>query len=869
MKEPIRLLLTEDVAADAELEVRELKRAGLRVAHKVADTEDGFRRELREFKPDLILSDFSMPGFDGMLALAIAREEAPQTPFIFVSGTIGEEYAIRALKNGATDYVLKANLVRLPAAVERALEDAAAVRARRKAEAELATTQERLERALAVSGVSLWDNDVRSGSVFLSKEWSRMLGGAAQETRLTPQELLALVHPDDEERVRALAVSLARGEIGDYEIEHRVRRQEGDWIWILSRGRVVERAADGGALRIVGTNVDIQQRKAVEQRLARLSRVRELFGAISSAIVRLKDRKELFGEFCRIAVARGGFVLARVVELDREGKAHIAANTEADSRLFQKMVDAYNADPASAPSLLAQALRGGQPVVSNSIATDARVSNRAALTHEGDYSLALLPILVEGRVAGTVALRAREPGSFDPDEMRLLLEMVSNIALALESITRQEKLEYAAMYDLLTGLPNRALFVNRLTQSLEATRREGDRLALVVFDLERFKAINDTYGRDAGDQVLKEVAQRLRRAAAGENRVARLGVDQFALMLPAVREATDAARVLGDVVLSAIEAPISAADNDVRIAARAGVALFPEDGGDPDALLRNAEASLKQAKANAERFLFYAPEINARISEQVELEHQLRKAVEAGELFLHFQPKLDLATRRVVGLEALMRWDGANGKPVSPARFVPVLEQTGLILEAGRQALARANAIYRDWRGRGLNAPRIAVNVSALQLRRRGFVDEVFSAIGWRAESDCGVDIEITESLLMSDIEESMRKLRTLRDAGIHVALDDFGTGHSSLAYLSKLPVDTLKIDRAFVHGMTANADDTSIVSTIISLAQALRLKVVAEGVETEEQAQLLRLLRCDEVQGYLFFRPQPAEKIEELLKAL
>jgi EAL domain-containing protein (putative c-di-GMP-specific phosphodiesterase class I) len=291
--------------------------------------------------------------------------------------------------------------------------------------------------------------------------------------------------------------------------------------------------------------------------------------------------------------------------------------------------------------------------------------------------------------------------------------------------------------------------------------------------------------------------------------------------------------------------------------------VFPEDGADADSLFRNAEAALKRAKETGERYLFYAPEINARVSEQVDLEHRLRKAVEHGEIFLHYQPKFELATRRLVGVEALMRWRGADGGLVSPARFVPVLEQTGLIFEAGQQVLALAQRTYRGWNLRGAQAPRVAVNVSALQLRRRSFVADVRAALGADGE---GIDLEVTESLMMTEVNESIVKLRELRAMGLRMALDDFGTGYSSLAYLSKLPLDTLKIDRSFVHGMTENADHTSIVSTIISLAQGLRLKVVAEGVETEQQAEVLRRLRCDQVQGFLFSRPVPAEQIETLL---
>ena len=331
--------------------------------------------------------------------------------------------------------------------------------------------------------------------------------------------------------------------------------------------------------------------------------------------------------------------------------------------------------------------------------------------------------------------------------------------------------------------------------------------------------------------------------------------------------AAEVARRLEQVSAQVFGTPFAFDEREARLAAKAGIAVFPDDGVDADALLRNAEASLKRAKETGEAYLFYAPHINARVSEEVELERGLRNAVEHGELFLHFQPKLDLVTRRIVGLEALMRWKSPDGVLVAPVTFIAVLEQTGLILEAGRQAIAAATGAYRRWHAQGLEPPRIAVNVSQLQLRRKTFVEDVCAALRAQNADGGGVDLEITESLLMHDVDESIRKLAALRDFGLRISLDDFGTGFSSLAYLSRLPLDTLKIDRAFVQGMTENPHDTSIVGTVISLAQALRLKVVAEGVETEQQAQLLRLLRCDQAQGFLFSRPVPAEDIEALLR--
>ena len=847
----IRVLLTEDVAADAELEVRELKRAGLRLQHRIVDTEESFTAALEQFAPDVILSDFSMPGFDGMAALAIAREIAPDTPFIFVSGTIGEEYAIRALKSGATDYVLKSNLVRLPAAVERAIAEARQRRERRRIETELDIAQGRLASIIDSLPDVLWSTALPERSITYVGPASRQVFGRGPEEFLADPKLwLDMVDPQDRGAlVEAWRRLLAGG--GAFDLDYRIRLPEGSVRWVNSRAHLVRTA--GGEDRVDGVSRDITEQVEQRTRIERLSRIRELLGALNSSIVRIRERDLLFDEFCRIALARGGFALARIIEVEREGKVRLAATTEADPALFRAMIDAYNRDPANADSLFARALRSGEAVISNDL--------------EGSYSLALLPLKVEGRVTGLVALRAREPGFFDQEELRLLAEMVSNISFALELMEKQDRLSYLALYDPLTGLPNRALFHERLTQALDGARRGNETIALALIDVERFKAINDTLGQQAGDRVLQELARRLQHAAGDIHRLARLGADQFALMFAQVGSPEEVARRIDENVRTLFALPFQIDGREVRIAAKAGLAVFPEDGKDADALVRNAEAALKRAKETGERYLFYAPEINARVSEQVELEHRLRKAVEHGELFLHYQPKYDLATRNIVGLEALMRWRSPDGGLVSPARFVPVLEQTGLIFEAGQQVLSAAKRAYQGWKARGLNAPRIAVNVSALQLRRKSFVADVREALGDAVDVDGGgVDLEVTESLLMTDVDESIEKLRALRALGLRMALDDFGTGYSSLAYLSKLPLDTLKIDRSFVHGMTENADYTSIISTIISLAQALRLKVVAEGVETEQQAQLLRLLRCDQVQGYLFSPPVPAEKIETLL---
>jgi diguanylate cyclase (GGDEF)-like protein/PAS domain S-box-containing protein len=860
-KPTIRVLLTEDVPADAELEVRELKRAGLRIVHHTVDTQDAFERAVHEFSPDIILSDFSMPSFDGMAALSLARDLCPDVPFIFVSGTIGEEYAIRALKNGATDYVLKSNLVRLPAAVERALADARERREKRKAEAELDLARERLTSIFASVPDVLWSVDVQTDEVlYVSPAAAEVLGRDAQEFLLDAGLWKRLIHPDDAGGVLAAWQAAHAG--SPFEIEYRIRHPERGERWVNARGRLVREAG-----RIDGVARDVTERVWQNERLLRLSRVRNLASAVNAAIVRIRERQPLFEEFCRIAVNQGGFRAARLVDFDSDGKLRRAVSGGVGDALLHDVIDSINRDGAGAAGLLAEALRSGRPVVSNDVTADERAMLRSHYGPAGINSVACLPLVVDGKVAGAVVLDAGEPGFFDDDELRVLESLTANVSFALELMAKQERIAYLALYDSLTGLANRTLFHERLTQAMEAAARADARLALVVTDLDRFKAINDTLGRVAGDALLKAVAQRLRQAAGDAGQVGRVGANSFALMFPNIPNAEVVARGLERA--NVFGEPFQIEGHEVRITARTGIAVSPDDGADADALFRNAEAALKSAKETGERYLFYAPSINARVAEQVGLEHNLRRAVEKGELFLHFQPKVDLANGAIVGLEALMRWKGPDGNLVSPAKFVPVLEQTGLIFEAGQQVLAAAKRQHADWRARGLKAPRIAVNVSALQLRRRSFVEDVRQALGEVGADGGGVDIEITESLLMTEVEESIRKLRALRELGLHLALDDFGTGYSSLAYLGKLPLDVIKIDRSFVNGMTDNADHTSIISAIISLAHALRLKVVAEGVETEPQAQLLRLLRCEQAQGYLFSRPLAADAIEEKLKAL
>ncbi len=336
---------------------------------------------------------------------------------------------------------------------------------------------------------------------------------------------------------------------------------------------------------------------------------------------------------------------------------------------------------------------------------------------------------------------------------------------------------------------------------------------------------------------------------------------------PIVDSATAGSRIVDIVrrVLRTVSQPAILGEREFAVSCSIGLSMFPQDGQDAETLLRNADAAMYRAKdLGRNMFQFYTAELHARINERVTLQGMLRRAVEREEFLLHYQPKVHLKTGRISGVEALLRWNSPEQGLIQPYRFIPMLEDTGMIVDVGRWVMAKAVADYKQWVAEGRDAPRIAVNVSQVQLAQAGFVaivNDVLSAGGDRA---AGLDLEITESLIMRDIEANISKLKTIREMGVSIAIDDFGTGYSSLSYLAKLPVDTLKIDRAFINNVTTGSDDLSIVSTIISLASSLNLKVVAEGVETEEQAKVLRLFDCDEIQGYLISRPVPAKELWE-----
>jgi diguanylate cyclase (GGDEF)-like protein len=509
-------------------------------------------------------------------------------------------------------------------------------------------------------------------------------------------------------------------------------------------------------------------------------------------------------------------------------------------------------------------VRGAKPVVSNNLETDSVVFYYKEHFAAGIRSMAVLPMIIGGVVVGVVALYAFEIEFFHADEMKLLTELTGDIAYAIDHIEKQERLDYLAYYDVLTGLANRALFLERTSQYIRgAAAGKRGKLALFLVDLERFKNINDSLGRPAGDLLLKQVAAWLSQTVGDASLLARLDADHFGIMLPDVKHVSDVMRLLKRTMLAFLSHPFQLNDAVFRIAAKVGVAICPDDGADADTLFRNAESALKKAKASGEKFLSYSQNMTVAVAGRLTLENQLRQALERKEFVIFYQPKINLVSGEVTGAEALLRWNDPLTGLVSPNRIIPILEETGLMHDVGRWALTEAVTTYRRWHQSGMKAVRIAVNVSPMQLRNRGFVTEIRQAIGDDPVAAAGLELELTESLIMEDVRVSIASLRAVRALGVRIAIDDFGTGFSSLSYLARLPVHTLKIDRSFVIDMGASPEGLALVSTIINLAHSMNLNVVAEGVETEEQSRLLRLLNCDETQGYWFGRPVPQDVFE------
>jgi diguanylate cyclase len=640
--------------------------------------------------------------------------------------------------------------------------------------------------------------------------------------------------------------------------------------FLLHAPRALDERLQASAL-VVGHQLgQFLRRKLAEQRNQRLQRVSTVLSDINALIVRANERDELFREACRIAVETGHFKKAWIGVFHRDpwrlDIVAARADTQEDPGYFAAIHDALQPQFSEGGAQFEQVVRQRQPIFENDISASPWMLMRERALASGSRSLAALPLVVSKEAVGLLTLHSHEVGFFDDEERKLLLELAGNLSFAMDHLAQAEQINRLAYYDALTGHANSMLFRERLAQYLNAAQ-DRHTLVLAMVDIERFKSINDALGRHVGDELLRQVGERIATASEGPSHMARIGPDQFAVVFRDAAAEIEVARMLGEFYQRCFGPAFTIARQELRVAARVGVAVFPADGGNAETLYRNAEAAVKRAKSAVERVLFYDARMTDSIAEKLALENRLRGALHNEQFVLHYQPKVDCVSRRVEGVEALIRWQDPDLGLVPPGKFIPLMEETGLIVEVGAWALRKAIADHEAWKAQGLDAPRIAINVSPIQLQRKDFVSTVEAALR-SGTSAPGIDLEITESAILENIEETVAKLHALRALGLNIAIDDFGTGYSSLSYLAKLPVQVLKIDQSFVSAMLGDADAQTLVATMVSLAHALRMKVVAEGVETEEQAALLKLLRCDVLQGYLISKPLPQELLLSWLSA-
>ncbi len=465
------------------------------------------------------------------------------------------------------------------------------------------------------------------------------------------------------------------------------------------------------------------------------------------------------------------------------------------------------------------------------------------------------------------------------DQSRRVVRLYGTLQDITEMHRAEERIRELAFIDSLTRLPNRELFKDRLSEALKLAHRYGRRVGLLFLDLDNFKRINDTLGHSVGDLLLQATAERLKmslrnsdtvaRAEADDRgeTIARLGGDEFTLLLPEVRRSEDAAFV-AERIRKNLSQPLVLAGHEVFVTPSIGIALFPEDGDNPETLLKNADMAMYLAKRQGRNlYRFYDASLNEVALQRLTMENQLRKAIEQNELSIHYQPQLDLPSGRISGVEALLRWQSTALGPVSPIDFIPLAEETGLIISIGEWVLRTACRQARIWRESGIDLQRMAVNISVLQFVQPSFpglVARILEETGLEPEA---LELEITESLLMKDPEGATCTLQALKDLGVQLAIDDFGTGYSSLSRLKQLPLDRLKIDKAFVREVNSQPDDAAIATAVIAMADSMGLRVIAEGVESAAQLAFLKSKHCDEVQGYYLSRPLPVDEITEMLQ--
>src|SRR6185503_4809151 len=566
----------------------------------------------------------------------------------------------------------------------------------------------------------------------------------------------------------------------------RWRHKDGEYRW-LEGNLLALVSRDGTVTGFRGTHRDITERMQQQERIARLTRFLQMQSGINAAVVRIRDRDALLRETCRLAMQVGGYNHTVVSIVTSDG-AHAVPWYWAGgdmNRLTPVEFAIGNGDEPDT-SLLARALRTGEITVANDLTqSEPPVANRAELLKQGYRSMVALPFIVDGARVGVLTACSRESEQIHEEELRLLQDISANVSFALQFRQKEDAFQQLAYFDPLTGLAKRAMFCERLDELIQHGVSPTVRPMVVAFDVDRLSHVNDSFGRHVGDLLLQKVAERVKHQLDDDDRLGYLGGGSFAMVLPLPEASDENATSFLD--SSVFRDPFEIEGHTMRVSFKSGIARYAGVGEDGNTLVQRAEAALKQAKASGEQYLHYQLQMHSELAERLSLEHRLRTALDEEQFVLYYQPQVNVATGHIDSVEALLRWQDPQEGLVAPAKFLPVLESSGMIVAVGDWVLRKAADDCRRWQRLGLGPVRVSVNVSALQVRRRTFVESVLKAsTGW-ARDGYGLDIEITETGLLQDLEGTSRKLRELRNVGLRIAIDDFGTGYSSLGLLSKL----------------------------------------------------------------------------------
>ncbi len=696
---------------------------------------------------------------------------------------------------------------------------------------------------------------------YVSPQIEAILGYTPAEWCADPGLWASRLHPDDSGRVLAQESCMAAGDLGASAAEYRLLHRDGHPVWL--RDDALLQQDEDGVSRWHGVMSDITDQKAAEAEL-------ELRAAQQAAVARLGEHalegaspKDLMQEALAAAVELLELEIGAVIEHLPDRRSFVFRVTHGLRGVGPEVMI-----PDGRGSQAGYALLHGTPVIVPDWDQEHRFTRSPVLTEHGARSG--LTVLIQGRREpyGILGLHSTAPRAFTTGDVDFVQALANVLGDVVERQVTDDDIRHRALHDPLTGLPNRVLFMDRLQHATERLRRRSQSLtAILVLDLDRFKLVNDSLGHRVGDELLAAAAPRLRQAVRSSDTVARFGGDEFGILLEDIggeREAIDMAERIAGVFAN----PFVLDGSEHFVTTSVGIALAV--GGEPaDDLMRDADAAMHRAKERGRaRWELFDETLRGRAISRLRVENDLRRALERCELTLDYQPLVSMGDGRLVGVEALVRWDHPERGRIPPSDFIPVAEENGLIESIGRWVLTRACRQAAEWYDARPDAAPVSmsVNLSAVQVANTGLAEAVAAALGMSGLDSSLLALELTESVLAGDVEELARTLRSLKALGVRLVLDDFGTGYSSLSYLTRLPLDVLKVDRSFIGGLGVEPRDTAITEAIVAMSQAMSMEVVGEGVETELQLTELNRLGCDVAQGYYFSRPVPADEITRML---